>query len=517
MGSSLAPPRLPVRSLGELELSVSVCCMPRLESITVPYIPHRSLLGLLLVCACGMSAYLHAAALDIGPFRSQQRDLNLLPQPGTFWVPPSSTPPLASNKTAVSAELRFNSLAALSEYALQHRPESRAAWFAIQAEAARLDVERAAYWPTLTGQFNFTQSQGLSSSGASVPVMNRYGPSLSLTYVLADFGVRRAGVEAQRYQLVAALLNNNRRLQDAVSAVEQAYFALHAARAQVLAYRQQETSLSASLDAVTLRLQTGLVSRADQLRARAALAEAEIARNNTERDVQKAEVALKQAAGIPQTTRLVLDWPLPPTDAPEATLALADLLDEALRQRPDLQALQASSAAARADAERARAARWPTLSLAGNTARTSFLEDNRDTSTTYSIGLTLSVPLLDGGRLRGLARAAERDAQRIEAQQDVYANTVTREVADAFYDARNAQAQRSRIADLLASASESAQAAEARYRNGVGSLLELLTAQADLARARQTAAQSESDWLAAYSRLSYALGRVPVTAPTSTP
>ena len=127
------------------------------------------------------------------------------------------------------------------------------------------------------------------------------------------------------------------------------------------------------------------------------------------------------------------------------------------------------------------------------------------------------MPLFDGGRLRGQARAAERDAQRIEADQDVYANTVTREVADAFYDARNAQAQQSRIADLLAASTESVQAAEARYRNGVGSLLELLTAQADLARARQTAAQSESDWLAAYSRLSHALGRVPVTASTSTP
>ena len=501
----------------ELALKLSVCRMPRLESITVPYIIPRSLRGLLLLCMSGASTVLQAAALDIGPFRSQSSNLNLPAQPGSFWVPPASTPPLTASKAAAPAELRFNSLAALSEHALLHRPESRAAWLAIQAEAARLDVERAAYWPTLTGQFNFTQSQGLSSSGATVPVLNRYGPSLSLTYVLADFGVRRAGVDAQRYQLVASLLNNNRRLQEAVSDVEQAYFALHAARAQVLAYQQQETSLRASLDAVTIRLQTGLVSRADQLRARAALAEAEIARNNAERDVHKAEVALKLAAGIPQTTRLVLDWPTPVMGASEDTLALADLLDEALRQRPDLQALQANAAAARAEAAGARAARWPTLSLTGNTARTSFLEDYRDTSTTYNIGLTLSVPLFDGGRLRGLARAAERDAQRIEAEQDVYANAVTREVADAFYDARNAQAQKARIADLMASATESAQAAEARYRNGVGSLLELLTAQADLARARQTAAQSESDWLAAYSRLSHALGRVPMAASSPAP
>lgn len=458
-----------------------------------------------------MPAYLYAA-----PQNSHFQDLHLPSQPGRFWVaPPGGTDSLL--EVPPTAELRFTHLAELSEYALQHRPESRAAWQGIQAEAARLDAEQAAYWPTLTAQFNFTQSQGLSSSGASVPVLNRYGPSLSLSYVLADFGARKAGIEAQRYQLVAALLNSNRRLQDAVAAVEQAYFALHAARAQVEAFRQQEAALNASLDAVSLRLNTGLVARADQLRARAALTEAEIARASAERDVEKAEAVLKQAAGIAQTTRLVLDWQSPPQDALAANTALADLLDEALRSRPDLQALQAASAAARADAERARAARFPTLSLSGNTARTSFLEDNRATSTTYSVGVNLSVPLFDGGRLRALARAADRDADRLEAEERVQANSVTREVADAYYDTRHAQTQRSRINDLMASASESAQAAEARYQAGVGSLLELLTAQTDLARARQTAAQSETEWLAAFSRLSYALGRLPVTASSSSP
>jgi len=61
------------------------------------------------------------------------------------------------------------------------------------------------------------------------------------------------------------------------------------------------------------------------------------------------------------------------------------------------------------------------------------------------------------------------------------------------------------------SASESARAAEARYNAGVGSLLELLTAQAALARAQQSAAQADSDWLAAFSRLNHALGRLPAT------
>lgn len=477
----------------------------------MPYVVRLLLSILLPLLIGGLSFHLHASS-----FKASAASIDLPTQPGDFWIPPSTAVPAAPPAARVAdAPLRFTSLSALTDYALSNRPESRAAWLAIQAEAARLDAERAAYWPSLNAQFNFTQSQGLSSSGATVPVLNRYGPSLSLSYVLFDFGARRAGIEAQRYQLIARLLNSNRGLQDGVARLEEAYFAMLASKALVQAQAEQETALTASLDAVTLRLNSGLVARGDELRARAALAEARLARHAAERDLQKAEAALKQSAGIAQTRELQFDWQTPMPDALQADLALIDLLDVALQQRPDLRALQASSAAARAEADRARAARWPVLSLSGTTGRTSFLEQGRASSTTYSVGVTVSVPLFDGGRLRGLARAAERDADRLQAEQEVQSNVATREVSDAWYDTRHAQSQRADIADLMAAASESARAAEARYRAGVGSLLELLTAQADLARARLTSVQSESDWLAAFSRLSHALGRLPATAASS--
>ena len=96
-------------------------------------------------------------------------------------------------------------------------------------------------------------------------------------------------------------------------------------------------------------------------------------------------------------------------------------------------------------------------------------------------------------------------------------NQVARAVTDAYHDVLHAQAQRDGVAVQFDSASESAQAAEARYTAGVGSLLELLTAQAALARARQSAAQADSDWLAAFSRLNHALGRLPAHHPRSQP
>jgi len=426
---------------------------------------------------------------------------------------PMPAPPAAAQTHAI----RFASLAELTEHALRERSESRAAWLGIQAEAARLDAATAANWPTLTGQLAFSESRSLSSSGVSNPTLHRYGPSLSLAYVLYDFGARAASIDAQRYQLIASLLNNNRVLQDVVAEVEAAYYALLRVQAQVEALTQLEISLRASLEAAEVRLKGGLVSRADQLRARAALAEAEVALLTAERDQAKAEAALKQTAGIEQTRALVLDWKTSPPAALDAANLLAELLAEAQRQRPDLQALQAAAASASAEAGRARAARWPVLSLGASGGRTYFTEDNRDASNSYNFGVNLSVPLFDGGRLAAEARAAERDAERLQAVVGTQRNQVARAVTDAYHDVRHAQAQREGVAIQFESASESALAAESRYNAGVGSLLELLTAQAALARARQSAAEADSEWLAAYSRLNHALGRLPAASSASQP
>jgi len=446
------------------------------------------------------------------PLSGLANALELPERHGAFWLQLDRFP-AAPSAAAQNNSLRFESLAALTEHALRERPESRAAWLGIHAEAARLDAASAANWPTLTGQLGYTQSRALTSSGSTAPTLHRYGPSLSLAYVLVDFGARAASIDAQRYQLIASLLHNNRVLQDVVAEVEAAYYALLDVQAQVEALKQLETSLRASLEAAEARLKGGLVSRADQLRARAALAEAEVARLTAERDQAKAEAALKRTAGIDQTRALVLDWKTAPPVAEEAANLLAELLAEAQRQRPDLQALQAAAASARAEADRARAARWPVVSLGANGGRTYFTESDRDASSSYSIGVNLSVPLFDGGRLAAEARAATRDAERLQAEADVQRNQIALAVTGAYHDVRHAQLQREGIRIQFDSANESAQAAEARYRAGVGSLLELLTAQAALARARQAQAQADADWLSAFSRLNHALGRLPVPSP----
>ena len=300
---------------------------------TLKPIPHR-----LLLCAslALWSSWGHAAALDL-PER-----------PGAFWLQLDTLPEQPQSAVTQGAPIRFGSLAALTEHALRARPESRAAWLGIQAEAARLDAASAANWPTLTGQFNFTQSRALSSSGASVPTLHRYGPSLSarlcaLRLWRARSQHRRPALSAHRQpaEQQPHPAGRDRRSRGGLLCAA-------GAQAQVDALAQLEIALRASLDAVDVRLRGGLVSRADQLRARAALAEATLARQAAAaRPGQgrgRTEAGSGHRADAGAGARLGdrcrrLRW------KPAPCWRTCWLKPQ--RQRPDLQALQAAAASAR--------------------------------------------------------------------------------------------------------------------------------------------------------------------------
>ena len=67
--------------------------------------------------------------------------------------------------------------------------------------------------------------------------------------------------------------------------------------------------------------------------------------------------------------------------------------------------------------------------------------------------------------------------------------------------------------DLLTSARQSADVAEGRYKAGVGSILDLLTAQTALANARAQDVQARADWLLSIASLAHDTGTL--GAPTT--
>ena len=145
------------------------------------------------------------------------------------WTPGQSLPqvsapePLAAvPNAALSGPL---SLADLTDLALLLNPRTRQAWFQARAEAATVGIENADNWPTITGLYSHRIGRVISgTTGLPVPVQTFYGPNVSLSYILYDFGQREADIEAANYRLLAANLSQNRVLQEVANQVEQAYY-----------------------------------------------------------------------------------------------------------------------------------------------------------------------------------------------------------------------------------------------------------------------------------------------------
>lgn len=440
------------------------------------------------------------------PYRS---DSKTSASPGSFWTPSTQLPevvrpPVAADAPQAGAPM---TLPELTEYALRNNPRSREAWLAARAAAAGVGIEQAAMLPQVAGLYTATRFQQVSAiSGAVVPWQTRWGPSISLSYLLYDFGARRSQIDAAQFRLLAANLTQNRVLQDVVFQVEQAYYQLVGTEALVRVNEQTLQNLKTAYDAAQRRRESGLATAADVYRAETQVAQAQLTLARSRGDLEKVRGALAAAAGLPVNGSLRIA-PLTST-APETqdvVASLADMLERAKQGRPDLIAAEAQARASRAAAQAASSATKPAIEVAGSAGRVIF-PDNRPVVPTYNIALNLRIPVFTGFRDTYTVRQAEAVAQQAEAARDRLYQQTELEVWQAYYDLQTAASAITTTGTQVKSAQQTAEATLARYRAGFGSLLDLITAQLDESNARVQQVQSYLDWYTAVSRLNFSVG-----------
>jgi outer membrane protein TolC len=187
--------------------------------------------------------------------------------------------------------------------------------------------------------------------------------------------------------------------------------------------------------------------------------------------------------------------------------AVDDLIDKALGQRPDLAAVRESWLASKADITAARGAWLPQLDLTANVNRNYYDPATYVSSfDTWSVGMTLRIPVFNGLRNKFEVAQAKEDERRAAAAARAVEQSVIDQVWTSWYDVKTAAQRIETTKDLLASATESEQVALGRYREGVGTLLDLLNAQTALAGARAQEIAARADWFVAAARPTYSTG-----------
>jgi outer membrane protein TolC len=190
------------------------------------------------------------------------------------------------------------------------------------------------------------------------------------------------------------------------------------------------------------------------------------------------------------------------------------LIGQARRQRPDLAARVASLRASEADVSLARAQFFPVVGLSAtygeNIWNFTFAKPRtvQTSQPQYSALLGLKWDIFTGFRRLNDVRRAEDDREAARAELKTLGIDATAQVWRAYYEFESSLSRYNYAESLLAAAQESYDANLETYRQGLSTIVELLTAERDLANARYTIIQSKAELLTAYAAVAYAAGAV---------
>jgi outer membrane protein TolC len=125
----------------------------------------------------------------------------------------------------------------------------------------------------------------------------------------------------------------------------------------------------------------------------------------------------------------------------------------------------------------------------------------------WNAAVSLSMPLFDGFRNRGIVEQARAELMRAEAQLSQTREGVTIQAAQARSEMERARSLVSARRQTVTQATRAHQLAAVRYANQIASAIEVSDARLALQQARVNEAQSTRDYLLALAGLERALGR----------
>jgi outer membrane protein len=426
---------------------------------------------------------------------------------------PGLTDPLGHGCALAAAPL---TLAAAVDIALCRNPSTRASWAAAQQQAAALGSAESAWLPNISASGAESRYFGehVDPTGEIVTTpQNSRDAALNLSWTLYDFGARDARIRSARHLLDAAAATTSSVSQQTVLNVVQSYYGYVAADAGLAAAMITESADARGLEIARSLREGGVATLADVLQAETAYDQAVLTRVQAARAAQSAHGTLAVAIGLTADQPLRIDAQPVPAEVPALTARMADLMAEAVRQRPDLAAVQAQRDAAEADIATARALGRPsiTVSAGRDLADTTGIPNQNYTL----IGVNVTVPIFTGFNVDYGVRQAQAVLQAREANAEQIRLNVSLDVWNAYYALDSANQQLTSTATLIKAAEDNQQVALGRYQSGVGTIIDLLTAQAAAATARQVRINAELGWQVARAQLALALGRLSGAEPLS--
>lgn len=461
--------------------------------------------SMLAGCA-GPSKVFKGTVVPAGP----SKEVESSPAPASS--PESAPPALPENWEELARNL---TLADLIDIGLTNNLKTRDTWLAARAAAAQVGIDRADYLPTLDLDASVGHVTQSAVGGRFSYSQDTYGASATFQLLLFDFGGRSSKLDEAWAGLLAANWGHNAEIQNVVLEIEGAYYSYLDSKALLAEADATIRSAEVNLDAARRRHEVGVATIADVLQAQTSLSRARLARESLAGQIEVQRGVLATSMGLPATTAFDLGTLPAEVDAVEISESVEPLIDRALANRPDLAQARWQMEQVASRLRKVKAEGLPTISATATGERRYYFPGAFEThDNNWSAALLLHYPLFTGFKHTYEVKKAEADLETSQTQVTSLEQQVILDVWSSHADLKTAAQRIQTSRDLVASAEASNRVALAQYKQGVGSILDLLTSQSSLALARAQEIEARSDWFLALARLARATGAL---QPTPTP
>jgi len=399
------------------------------------------------------------------------------------------------------------------EIALANNPEIAAAKGDIAAANARLDASRAAFWPQISAEGGFQRyvdNQRLIAAryngesgvfdndilrGDLVARMTLYAGGR----ITSEAGAAGKLSEAEKKKFI-------RTRDELIYSVTGVYFSILVQQKIIASLEFSRGAIEENRKRVLQLYDAQKAAKVDLLRTEVRLVDLKqniIKEENTLAVQKRLLFNLMGYDAVPENARLE-DTADKPT---EATIDMGLLIEAALKNRPDYQAAKDRLEAQSLRVAVAKAGYRPSINLVGSygVRNASSPEDRgKNTSSTEdvgSIGVVLSVPLFEGGRVSAkineetaIFSAARDRLKKLELQ-------IRQETETAALDVLSSRERFKATEKSIEQAKESLRIESLKYELGRGSITDVLDAQAALLQAETSNCRSCIDYHISMARL----------------
>lgn len=367
---------------------------------------------------------------------------------------------------------------------------------AVAVENQRIDFAKAAGLPSVaaTGSYNYQHPVSVVSiptggdqvTKLSIMPNSNYKTLVNGSYTLWDFGTVKTGVERAKASLQYARDNALYNKNQMAFQVANIYYQIAYLKSSIAIQDSVINFLQFNKRDTEVKLKNGDALKYDVLSIQSSIDQENNRKIDLQNNLNKQYNLMQYATGV-QVSKEGTDFNFPAiSESTDAT----SILESAKTGNAEYLLLKDKITMAQAELKMSQIQGKPSLVLnAGTGFANGYVPDINKFRYTYQAGITLNIPIYQGGRIKKQVSLSQGQLLQSRLAQQSLDNTFSRDIAQALTDVESNKSSLVNANQQIMEAKETQKFAQSRFRNGTGTNLELTNASTNVQRAELTRLQ----------------------------